>query len=124
VAGATLPATGLAGLPTAAAALLAGGLAVRAMTHSEFRLRTAAGAHEAEPVRLTGRVSAARGDGRIALSRWVPGCCSSDAELVVEVDGADAALGEWLEVTGRPDGDLLRAERVERLSEPPPHREA
>ena len=66
---------------------------------------------------LTGRVTAA-GDGALSLSRWVPGCCSADAELVVEVRDASADVGQWLEVTGRPDGDAVPSTKV-RLREMP-----
>jgi hypothetical protein len=92
-----------------------------ALTHTEFLLRREADCLPQRVV-LTGEVTAV--DGGVAiLSRWVPGCCSVDAELTVDVAGLDAAPGDWVRVTGAPAGDRVRVERTEVLTEPPPRRE-
>lgn len=112
-----LPAAGVGG-----AALVAGAL-VRRMTHSEFRFRTAAGLTETAPVVLTGEVTAVEADA-VVLTRWAPGCCSSDEAISVRVRGlAGARVGQWWEVTGTPDGDELPAETARRLEHAPPRRE-
>jgi hypothetical protein len=130
-----LPATGGAAvLPLVGAAVLAAGAAAHRrsapapledgpvpLTHSEFLLRRESGALP-ELVVLTGRVTALDGDG-VVLSRWVPGCCSSDAELTVRVTGRSGAVGRWLQVTGRPEGDGVRCVAAEELDDPPPARE-
>jgi hypothetical protein len=134
-AGRSLPATGpAAALPLVGAAVLAAGAAAArrerpgvddgqpvAMTHSEFVLRRDTG-DLPERVVLTGRVTAQTDHGA-RLSRWVAGCCSSDAELAVDVRGLSAAVGEWARVTGVPDRSGVRALDVVVLAEAPPARE-
>ncbi|HWH28074.1 MAG TPA: hypothetical protein VNU26_03770, partial [Mycobacteriales bacterium] len=120
----TLPATGApAAVAVAGAAALAGAAVARRMTMTEFRFRHSAGLEDDGPVTLVGQVTGADGDG-LTLSRWVPGCCSADAPVDVRVAGASAAVGDWLEVTGSRDGDVLRAESARPVDDPPPAREA
>ena len=120
----TLPATGGPALLAAAGATALGAAAVaRRMTMTEFRFRHSAGLADAEPVVLTGRVTAVEPDG-VDLTRWVAGCCSADAPVTVRVTGLTAAVGEWWEVTGTQDGEVLRVRAGHRLAEPPPDREA
>ncbi len=56
----------------------------RAMTHSEALLRARGAGHRKGEVTLTGQATALE-PGVAMLSRWAPGCCSRDAELVVRV---------------------------------------
>jgi predicted metal-dependent phosphoesterase TrpH len=133
--GRALPATGApALLPVAGAALAGAALLVRRMTLTELRVRAASGDSLAEgPVLLVGQVTAAR-PGLVVLTRWVPGCCSTDAPVDVEVLlDDDAAVpgswweveGDWLPGTGAGD-DLprVRARTARPVVEPPPAREA
>jgi hypothetical protein len=123
--GPSLPATGAPAVAVGGAALLAGATVARRMTLTEFGMRAAAGAHTQEPVLLTGQVTAVDGDAVCTLSRWVPGCCSADAQVDVRVVGlAEARVGQWWEVTGRPDGELLRVEEADLVDVPPSRREA
>jgi hypothetical protein len=134
-----LPATGSAvALPVVATAVAAAAAAVGRrsaptveedgpvpLTHAEYLLRRASGTLPPQVV-LTGRVTAVGpgpGAGTVRLSRWVPGCCSRDTELAVEVTAVAAVEGEWLQVTAEPAGDGVRAVRTVVLAEPPPARE-
>ena len=119
----TLPLTG----PAAALPLLGGtALVAAAMTHSEFLFRARGGGQVEGEVVLTGQVSRVEGsgvDGFVVVSRWVEGCCSQDAELTVRVRGAEASLGDWVEVTGTPCGEVVEASRWRRVDEPASRRE-
>ena len=87
----------------------ASALVAAAMTHSEFLFRARGGGQVDGQVVLTGQVTAVEG-GALVLSRWVEGCCSQDAELTVRVLGVPAAqVGDWLQVTGVPDGPAVTA---------------
>lgn len=92
------------------------------MTHSEFLLRARGGGHLSGEVTLTGQVTTVAGD-VVILSRWIPGCCSQDAELTVRVHGIRADIGDWLAVTGTPEGEDLRASSSRTLDAAPPRRE-
>jgi len=133
--GRVLPATGGALLmPVAGAALAGAALLARRMTLTELRMRAAAGDSLAgERLVLVGQVTAAR-PGLVVLTRWVPGCCSSDEPVDAEVlaDEPAALPGTWWEVegswvagTGAQHGSRpqIEVDALRPVSEPPPARE-
>jgi predicted metal-dependent phosphoesterase TrpH len=131
----SLPATGgPAVLPAVGAAVAGAALLVRRMTLTELRLRAVTGDSLAgEPVVLLGQVTAAR-PGTLVLTRWVPGCCSGDEAVDVEVLGTEPAAlpgtwweveGTWVEGTGAEPGTCpqVRATVLRPVAEPPLRRE-
>ena len=94
------PATATAPVTAAATALGVAASLRRRMTLTELHLRTATGG-PADDVVVVGQVTAAR-PGEVVLSRWVPGCCSTDVpvDVVVETDSPLALPGTWWEVEG------------------------
>jgi hypothetical protein len=122
---AAAPATGLAAAGAAALGLR--------LSHSELRLRAATGDTLRDvDVVLIGEVTSVRAD-RFTLTRWVPGCCSADEAVDVEVvlPGHAAVVGGWLEVEGRwvdgtgTDGGapIVEGRFARALRTPPPRRE-
>ncbi len=95
------------GLPTVGAvgavATVGAAAAVLRLSHSELRLRAATGdTLQGLDVLVTGEVTAVDEDS-FRLTRWVPGCCSAEDALNVEVllPGHAAQVGSWWEVEGR-----------------------
>jgi len=134
--GRSLPATGAAALlPAAAAAATAAALVVRRLSLSELRFRAATGdSLVGERVGLTGQVTAVRA-GVVVLTRWVPGCCSAQDPVDVEVlvDEPAALPGSWWEVqgswvpgTGTEHGSCpqVQAAVLRRVDQPPSRRDA
>jgi len=123
---ALLPAVALAGLGAAAAA--------HRLSHSELRFRAGTGdSLSGLPVLVIGEVTAVDVDG-FTLTRWVPGCCSAEQALDVEVSAAGhtAQIGSWWEVEGgwvEGTGTVLDAAprllatTLRPVPEPPPRRE-
>jgi len=118
-----LPQTGpSATLAAAGAAALVGAAVARPMSLTEFRFRAAAELGSPGAVTLTGQVRSS--GGRVTLERWVPGCCSSQAPVEVEVIGlVDPRVDQWYDITGQQDGDVLRAKTWEHLTNPPPRQD-
>jgi hypothetical protein len=128
----------LAGLAAGAAALAVRhrGGGPRPVTHTEFAL-LGSDAGWRETVELVGEVTGVT-DAGVVLTRWVPGCCSTDAALDVLVTGLPSGprrpdVGQWWSAVGRADGrvdaagrqiPVLRAAGGVHVSAPPPRREA
>jgi hypothetical protein len=80
----------------------AAALVARRLSLSELRFRAGTGdSLLGERVSLTGQVTAVRG-GVVVLTRWVPGCCSAEDPVDVDVlaDEPAALPGTWWEVEG------------------------
>jgi hypothetical protein len=131
--GERLPATGGGdALPAAGLAAAAAATVVHRLSYSEFRLRAASGdSLRGMRVALVGEVTAEHPDG-FTLSRWIPGCCSSEAAVDVRVRAGSGVArtgtwwevqGQWTEATGASDIPELRADLLRPLSDPPPRRE-
>lgn len=121
-------------LPVVGVAAVGAAAAVLRLSHSELRLRAASGDTLCDrDVLVVGEVTAVRAEG-FTLTRWVPGCCSSEdtVDVDVELPGHGAEAGTWWEVEGRwvhgtgtelGSTPVLTAHDARAVTDPPPRRE-